>query len=184
MLRLFLAVAVNDQTIVDKIEPIHKALAATNTRMSLVRLENLHFTLKFLGNTSPSLVEPINAIMSKININSFQIELNNLGCFPRPSHPRVIWLGLTKGHEQLASIASFLDKNLKSLGFAQEKRSFKSHLTLARVKSRIDPKLTQLLKDFQNIQIGSCSVNQIVLKQSTLTPQGPNYDTLKTISLL
>ena len=78
MLRLFLAVAVNDQTIVNKIEPIHKALDATNTRMSLVRLENLHFTLKFLGNTSPSLVEPINAIMDKLNVDSFQIELNNL----------------------------------------------------------------------------------------------------------
>ncbi|MFQ5818491.1 MAG: RNA 2',3'-cyclic phosphodiesterase [Candidatus Heimdallarchaeota archaeon] len=183
-LRLFLAVEVKDPAILEKIENIQSELGATKTRMKLVRPENLHFTLKFLGTTPETLVKEISAIMQRIDVKKFPVTIKELGCFPRLSRPRVIWLGLSQGFEHLAKIAKFLDEELYTIGFEREKRLFSAHLTLARIKeSRIDPQLTQQLKELQNIEIGTFIVAEVVLKKSTLTPKGPIYETLKTKSL-
>lgn len=178
-LRLFLAVEISDTVILEKITQIQKRLGDTKTKMTLVRPENLHLTLKFLGNVSETLVDPISDIMQKIDSAPFQVAIDKLGCFPRPARPRVIWLGLSLGYDQLAKIANFLDKNLHALGFEREKRNFSAHLTLARVKSRADPKLVQYLKEYSNVAIGNFVVNEIVLKKSTLTPKGPIYEALR-----
>lgn len=184
MLRLFLAVEINDAVILDKITQIQKKLGDTKTKMTLVRPENLHLTLKFLGNTSETLVDSIFNIMQKIDSAPFQVEIGKLGCFPRPARPRVIWLGLSLGYDQLAQIATFLDKKLHTLGFDREKRKFAAHLTLARVKSRSDPKLVQYLEEYQNVEIGNIAVDEIVLKKSTLTPKGPIYESLRKKTLI
>jgi len=183
-LRLFLAVEINDAVILEKITQIQKRLGNTKTKMTLVRPENLHLTLKFLGNTSETVVDSIFNIMQKIESTPFQVELSKLGCFPRPARPRVIWLGLSMGYDQLAQIATFLDMNLHTLGFEREKRKFAAHLTLARVKSRTVPKLAQYLKEYQDVEIGSFAVDEIVLKKSTLTPKGPIYESLRTKKLI
>ncbi len=183
-LRLFLAVEVKDTAILEKIENIQSELGATKTRMKLVHPENLHFTLKFLGATPETLVNEISAIMQRIDVIKFPVTITELGCFPRLSRPRVIWLGLSQGYDHLAKIAKFLDEELYTIGFEREKRSFSAHLTLARIKeSRIDPQLTQQLKELQNIEIGTFIVEEVVLKKSTLTPKGPIYETLRTKSL-
>ena len=183
MLRLFLAVEVNDTSIYEKIAQIQQNLKATNTKMSIVRPENIHFTLKFLGDSSETLVDPISDIMQQIDLPPFQITISQLGCFPRLSYPRVIWLGVSQGYEQLNQIASFLDKHLHSLGFKREKRKFSAHLTLARVKSRADPNLIQLINDSHDIEIGSIIADEVVLKKSTLTPQGAIYESLRSKKL-
>lgn len=180
-LRLFLAVELKDTTILEKIENIQSELGATKTRMKLVRPENLHFTLKFLGTTPEALVNEISAIMQRIDVKKFPVTITELGCFPRLSRPRVIWLGLSQGFDHLTRIAKFLDEELHTIGFEQEKRPFSAHLTLARIKqSRINPQLAQQLKELQNIEIGTFVVDEVVLKKSTLTPKGPIYETLRS----
>ncbi|MFX0195567.1 MAG: RNA 2',3'-cyclic phosphodiesterase [Candidatus Hodarchaeota archaeon] len=180
-LRLFLAVEVKDSVILEKIKNIQNELGATKTRMKLVRPENLHFTLKFLGTTPEALIDEISAIMQRIDEKKFPVTITELGCFPRLSRPRVIWLGLSQGYDHLVKIAKFLDEELHTIGFEREKRAFSAHLTLARVKeSRIDPQLAHQLKEMQNIEIGNFIVEEIVLKKSTLTPKGPIYETLRT----
>ncbi|MFQ6124159.1 MAG: RNA 2',3'-cyclic phosphodiesterase [Candidatus Heimdallarchaeota archaeon] len=180
-LRLFLAVEVKDPTILEKIKNIQSKLSVTKTRMKLVHPENLHFTLKFLGATPEALIDEIFVIMQKIDVKRFPVTIAELGCFPRLSRPRIIWLGLSQGYDRLAKIAKFLDEELLSFGFEREKRPFSAHLTLARIKdSRIDSQLARQLRELQNIEVGTFFVEEVVLKKSILMPKGPIYETLKT----
>jgi len=141
-----------------------------------VAFENLHITLKFLGEIDDKKKDEITSVITEISkqYTPFKVRLEGLGCFPNPKNPRVLWIGVAEGAETLSEIANELEEKLSQLGFKKEKR-FHAHLTIGRIKKPC--KIDDILH--KNITTESFLVNAITLFKSTLKPDGPIYEELK-----
>ena len=149
-------------------------------KVKAVERENLHITLKFLGEVSEDKLPDIKNCIEKSckDFKKFSIKLKGLGAFPSLSRPRVIWIGVDDGKDVLSEIMRRLDVCFQKLGFKKEK-SYVPHMTIARVKGfiKLDPR-PYLKKDF-----GPVMIEEIKLKKSTLTPKGPIYDDIFVLEL-
>ena len=180
-MRCFLCIEIKKPEVITEILELQEEFKSIDCKIKFVEIENLHFTLKFLGDVEPSLVNEIYSIMQKVPFSEFQINFETVGSFP-PTRPRVIWIGISKGRDELSSITAFLNKSLKSLGFKPEKRKFSPHVTIGRVKYVNDRQsLMKIFEKWKNKFFGVMKANSFQLKKSVLTPKGPIYTTLKQI---
>lgn len=153
-----------------------------------VKPENIHLTLKFLGDTPQTKIIHINSALEKAvsNISSFTILSKGTGVFPNLRQPRVFWAGITTPPE-LLNLQKQIDSELSTLEFEVEKRPFTPHLTLGRVSESANPeiivKVINALTESDSFEFGSVNIQQITLFQSTLSPGGSIYTPLKRISL-
>lgn len=151
--------------------------------LKFVNPEIVHITLKFLGDIKESMVAPVAAALDSIMCEPFEAKVGGLGVFPKPSNPKVLWLGATGNFDALHSDVETV---LKPFKFKEDERGFTAHATLARVKSmNKDQKdaFINVLNELKNIELGGMHVNKVLLKKSTLTPDGPIYETLHTVYL-
>lgn len=152
----------------------------TGADLKPVEPQNIHVTVRFLGNISSETVEKIFEEMKKIQFVSFDIRIHGVGAFPNVKYPRVVWAGITEGADQLRSIFSQLEPRLRGLGFAPDPRGFSPHLTIARVRSgRSKVELAQCITENTNFEFGIIRGQCLKLKRSDLTPKGPVYSTLR-----
>ncbi|MCF7800361.1 RNA 2',3'-cyclic phosphodiesterase, partial [Candidatus Babeliales bacterium] len=140
-------------------------------------VENLHLTLKFLGEISEEEIQKIKEQLRKINFNKFKIEINSLGVFSE-NFIRIIWLHLSN----CDALQKEIDRVLNEIGFEKEKR-FMSHLTIARVK-KIENK-NYFLKKLKQINFDKIvfEVDKFKLKESVLSSRGARYFNLETYNL-
>jgi 2'-5' RNA ligase len=181
-IRAFIAV---DIPVSQKVIEVINELKKIQLNAKIVETENLHLTLKFLGDTDEDLIDKIGEIISDviIDIPSFEITLKKMGVFPNQKYIKVVWIGV-ENTEFLKKIAEKIDSKLGDLGFEKERRSFSAHLTIARVKSpKNKEKLLGLLDKYQETDFQILKVNKIFLKKSVLPPEGPIYTKLKEIDL-
>lgn len=145
-----------------------------------VKLENMHITLKFLGEIDEKQQADISSTIKQIvgKHESFAVNLKDIGCFPNPKYPRVLWVGVEKGSEALCTLAREIDEQLVRLGFKQEKR-FHPHLTIARMRKPCV--IDKILR--HSIVTDTFKSEAVVLCKSTLTPQGPIYEPLEAFPL-
>jgi 2'-5' RNA ligase len=107
-----------------------------------------------------------------------------LGVFPGIKKPRVLWIGISGDIKPLSEIQANLEKNLEKKGFPKENRSFKSHLTLGRVKGNIHPEdLFDTLRSFSDFSSEPFEAKELVLYKSELKPSGALYTKLQTVYL-
>lgn len=145
--------------------------------------ENLHVTLRFLGDITDTLrVNVEEGVSEAISRTSpFSISLGMCGAFPRLDKPRVLWVGLRDGEEEVRSLARRVDTALCPLGFDPEKK-FHPHITVGRVKA-------PLPRDggdrFANLEVTPFrrQVQSVELMKSTLTPKGAIYEVIRKIDL-
>lgn len=157
-------------------------LARTGADLKLVKPENIHITMRFLGNIAPPMVDSIYEIMQKVSFSPFDVEIRDLGAFPKLQYARVVWAGIKNGAEQLSNISSQLEPNLRGLGFRPDRKGFSPHLTFARVRSgRNKAELIRCVKDSVNYEFGIVKAECLRLKRSILTPKGPIYSTLREV---
>jgi 2'-5' RNA ligase len=178
--RAFIAVDVESTS---RLSDLKRSLGESGASLKLVDLENIHLTLKFLGDTDENLVESIVEIMktSVEGIEPFEIELRGTGVFPNPNYMKVIWVGLENAGSLVAA-AKTLNFELSKLGFKREKRGFHPHITVARVKGpKKKNKVQQILKDYKDEFFGSQKVECIRLKKSVLSMEGPTYSTIEEV---
>ena len=179
MVRTFIAVDMNDASIIGKIEKIIDHLKGFNVKMKFVETENLHITLRFLGEISESDVKVIKEnIIDKLKCSPFNMTLKGVGAFPSTENPRVIWIGILEGFETLKNIKKEIDNMLVKNGFKINYEEFVPHLTIARVKFGKSNALSKFLIDYKDIEFGNVNINSIKLKKSTLTKNGPIYNDL------
>ncbi|RLE69292.1 MAG: RNA 2',3'-cyclic phosphodiesterase [Thermoprotei archaeon] len=183
-IRTFIAIDIVDNSILDKIVSVQRDLSSCNARLKLVKRENIHLTLRFLGEITSLLLEDVRKIVEKIEYNSFKITLSGLGAFPSSSNPRVIWIGLSEGAKHAENIFNFLENELKRIGFRPEPKGFSPHITIARVKYGDRRCLSKIINKNINTFFGSMQVTSINLKKSTLTSTGPIYETLYSKKLV
>nr|MDO8100345.1 RNA 2',3'-cyclic phosphodiesterase [Candidatus Njordarchaeota archaeon] len=180
-IRAFIAVELDPQ-LLQKVLQLQQEILAVGADMKAVEAENIHFTLKFLGEIPPYTVNEVIARMDKLDYKSFTIEIAGTGCFPTPRNPRVIWIGVTSGRDEFAKVAKQLENYLREIGFRPEGERFTPHLTIGRVRSgRNRADLIQKLNETLDVEVGKMIVNTIKLKKSMLTPRGPIYTTLHEV---
>lgn len=181
-IRTFISVDIEDPLLLDRIERIKETILTVKTNMKPIEKENLHVTLKFLGEIPVMLIDNIYKVMQNVKMKPFEIEIKGLGAFPSITRPRVIWIGITKGATELKEIFRQLETGLRKIGIKPESRGFEPHITIARVKSgKNRDKLIKILHQLSDVEIGTMKVTCIRLKQSTLTFKGPIYKTLREV---
>ena len=182
-MRAFIAVEIDDLT-KQKISDLISNLKKSKTDVKWITEDQMHLTLKFLGNIDKDKVRDIANTLSNIsnNFKSFTISLSNIGAFPNLNRPRVIWLGIDKGAGYLKNLNEKIENELEKLGFEKEDREFNPHLTLGRVKTSKDlSELKKLLNETRFSLKNDININELILFQSTLTPRGATYSKLSTI---
>ncbi len=178
LIRTFIAVELNPG-FTEKIRELQERFSGFD--LKFVDPELVHITLKFLGNVEESRVSAISAALDSITCEPFEAKVGGLGVFPKPSNPRVLWLGATGNFRALHDNVENL---LEPFKFEKDDREFTAHSTLARVKflkKEQKNSFINIVKELKDIEIGTMWVNKVLLKKSTLTPKGPIYETLHTV---
>ena len=174
-MRLFIAIEIPEE-VKDHIVKIQENIDTTANKIKFVNPNQIHLTLKFLGEVQPNNLEEIKNNLKKITLKPFSVVLDKIGVFPSESYIRVIWVGLNP-EDKILDLQKNIDENLKKL-FKKEK-DFKPHLTLARVKYIEDKKaFVDKLKKI-NVENKKIDINSFKLIKSTLTPKGPIYEDLE-----
>lgn len=181
MVRAFIAISCPDE-LKKAILEIQKSINKFG-RMRLVEPENIHMTLKFLGNVDDNkLNELINALDFISNNKKFEVSLKGVGAFPGPGYVRVLWLGVDKGSDRIQMIQKGIDDKLESYGFKKDNR-FHPHFTLARVKSIDKENIKRFLQENSDLEFGKFLIRRIDLMGSKLSPTGPTYSVTHTFEL-
>jgi 2'-5' RNA ligase len=180
--RGFIAVEI---TATPEIISLENSLANTRADIKLVEPENIHITLKFLGDTDEQHMDAIEQIIreSVRGITPFPITLQGTGVFPNQHYMKVAWIGITNA-DNLVKISQSLDEKLTALGFKKENRRFSPHLTIGRIRTaKNKDQLLDAIRQYTSTEFATQQVETITLKKSDLTQKGPIYTTLRTITL-
>jgi len=184
VIRAFVAVDLEPQTV----QKIAETIARLRPRMPVIRWlppTNFHLTLKFLGDIEEAKVAPIAAALERelYPFSCFTINAKGLGVFPDLKRPRILWVGLVGG--ELNALASTAEKALVPFGFAAEKKTFTPHLTIGRWRQfNGSPKeLGDEIEKWRGHDFGRSNVDEVILFQSVLKPEGAVYRPLKTVAL-
>ncbi len=183
-LRLFVAVTLPAE-IRDQLAEVQGRLRAAQADVGWVRPENIHLTLKFLGEIDRKRVDRIRAALAEAAASAapFVLTLSGVGTFGG-SLPRVVWVGVTEGAPRLADLARRVEVGLGRAGVPKERREFSGHLTLGRVRSpRNVERLRAALAAEPATPIGTVRVGEFVLMQSQLQPGGSIYTALQRYGL-
>jgi 2'-5' RNA ligase len=184
-MRLFIAINI-DPSLKAPLGAIQEKLKATRAPVSWVKVDNLHFTLKFLGEVAESRVPALREVFGRslAGVPSFPLALGGLGTFPPTARPRVIWIGVQRGAAEVERLRGRVEEMLVPLGFPREARPFHPHLTLGRVKQggRLDA-LHECLRRMEAGEVGRMQVASVELMQSRLHPAGAIYAPVETVPL-
>lgn len=148
-----------------------------------VKVDNLHLTIKFLGDTPLSRIQQVSGILNEISVNTkpFHLLLDGTGAFPSWQRPRTIWIGLQPSME-LLSFFQKMDSSLSKIAIPPEGKKYSPHLTLCRISDHAEPTNVQLLnRQIQSIPIPTklvWMVNKVTFFKSILKPGGPVYSVL------
>ena len=139
-----------------------------------VRPEQMHLTLRFLGDTDTGKLPAIQAAMDAVAAGNtpFEMHLESVGCFPNPRRPRIIWVGLVGEDARLSALKKALDEALIPLGRPLENKPFRAHLTLGRVKDERSAAGIDWTTDVPPLAL---TVSALHLIESELRPNGPVY---------
>lgn len=177
MIRIFIGVEINDQTrkrLLDEMAYLKRTAPAVKWAPP----ENLHFTLKFIGNIpTADLGEVLTATEEAAKeVEPFTLSIEGLGCFPDPERPRIIWAGCGMGSDDMTRLAKSIEDACAEFGYQPEKRLYTPHLTLGRVKHPRDAaELAPLIEDGRREHFGDVYVDSAVVFMSELKRKGARY---------
>lgn len=188
-MRCFIAIDI-DEKIRAGIADLQKQLAAKvdikKSDVKWVEPENIHLTLKFLGEVDDARIPEIRGITERVasTHNKFTLDIETVSSFGGRS-AKVVWVGAGKGADELLALQKDLDEHLTLAGYPSEEREFSAHLTLCRVRNpKAGIKLAEACKTFEDYSIGSISADALCVYQSQLTPAGPIYTLLVSHKLI
>jgi 2'-5' RNA ligase len=182
-IRSFIAIDIEDPEVISKILSIQEEICSSSAKLKPVERENLHLTLKFLGEVEEGKLAHVKDTMDDIlkKFSKFRMKLKGIGAFPTINRPNVVWIGVEEGRDSFVRVAIELDRALSRMGFQRE-REIEPHLTVARVKGPIG-NLPEVIRRLSDIEIGYIDVREVKLKKSTLTPKGPIYEDMYIVEL-
>ncbi|MFX1262097.1 MAG: RNA 2',3'-cyclic phosphodiesterase [Promethearchaeota archaeon] len=176
--RVFLSIDIDDEALLSRITHIQSLLDRQSVKMKLVERGNIHFTLRFLGDTPHTKIDRIRDELSDIRYGSFAIRIDGVGAFPSTSRPRVIWVGVSENEERVKDLKLNIDDRLGNIGYSRD-RKFHAHATIARVRAVRDrDRIRENIEHLVDEPVGTMTVDCFRMTKSTLTSSGPIYETL------
>lgn len=174
-MRCFIAINLTKETL-SNIGDFSKKLAEADfLKANFVKSDNLHLTLKFLGDIDAGKVQEIKRLLEQLKFGPFEICIKGVGGFPNENFVKVLWLGIEKGAGETTKLQRDLDDKLARIDFQRDKR-FVPHLTIARVKYvRDKSSLSNLFSENHDKEFGSFWCDELHLIKSELTPGGLVY---------
>lgn len=172
MKRLFVAVPLTEE-IKEQITPLREELKASGADLKLVALENLHFTLKFLGDVDENKIPAIVEKLFLLQWKPFSLSVRGVGVFPSLERINVVWVGI-----ESVELIALMKKINQTLNYIRkEEHPETPHLTIARVKSgRNKEQLPLLAEKYKNTLFGEMKVDKIILFESGLGKDGLKYE--------
>lgn len=175
-MRAFLAVDLSDEVVQELIR-IQNELKNVSPDVKWVEPDNIHLTLKFLGEIQENKIPEIENVIKNIaeGCSKFEVSLFKAGAFPKLDFPKVLWVGIDKNCHVIEEVAKNIEDKLGKIGFPKEERPFSAHLTIGRVRS---PKNKDKLREkilACEVKPLVCVVDKIVLYRSQLTSGGAVY---------
>ena len=189
VIRAFIAIKLS-AGVLERIEQVALDL---KTRMDSVPIrwvptENIHLTLKFLGNVSTANLEILKDILGKVvsNHHECDISVGGIGVFPKPHNPRVIWVGM-KVPQELINLQREIEIETARLGYSREHRPFSPHLTFGRVSRNASTRdvhiIAENLESYKVGFLGATRVRTVYLFRSDLKPEGAEYTPIYSVAL-
>ncbi len=175
-MRLFIAIPL-PKGIKEILRTVQQKISKESGTYSMVEPENIHLTLKFLGETPEKEVRKIADAIQKIKFSSFTLSLSIMGVFPSEKYARVIWVGLKESRE-LHQLHEQIEEIMQQCGFPKE-TEFAAHLTIARVKTVKNKEIFMESIRKINVDEKEFPVSSICLISSTLTSKGQVYETIE-----
>jgi 2'-5' RNA ligase len=180
-MRTFIAVPTT-AAVRTRVATVIERLRGAGASVKWVPPEQVHFTLKFLGEVEDEATPEVCARVTEAvgHVPPFRVHVQGVGAFPRPSRPRTIWLGAREGEAQMTSLHQAIDRTLEPMGFHREQRRFVPHLTVGRLRSgsRHVETLAAELARHADYDGGTMAVAEVVVMASFLERTGPTYQPL------
>ena len=181
-IRAFVAVDMDEASVISKLVEAQRALRDLGADLKLVEPENIHATVRFLGEVPAATIELVKEQMNEVKFSAFDMEFTGLGAFPNLRKINVVWVGMRKGKEEISRIFEQLEPRFRKSGFEPDNRGFSPHVTIARVKTgRMREELAKFVDEMRDTPFGVIHVEEVRLKRSVLMPKGPAYSTIHTI---
>lgn len=188
-MRLFIAVPVSGGFL-EGARNIQELLKRSNADVKWVPLENMHFTVRFLGETPAERLDDIKQAVKRAGtLPAFSVSMGGAGAFPSIERPRVLWVGISDGANALKEIADVVNSALAEKGFPAADRPFSPHLTLGRMRSlkgaaQLKRSLSEIprMENPPRLDVNSVELIESVLGMRLKAP-GPAYKTLFSSSL-
>ncbi|MFB6069060.1 MAG: RNA 2',3'-cyclic phosphodiesterase [Halobacterium sp.] len=184
-MRLFVSVDLPDEFA----QPLQDLQAefADADGLNFVDPTQAHVTLKFLGDVDDDRVDDLGDALADAvaaaDVAPFDAELGGLGVFPSLEYISVVWLGVGDGSAELARLHEAVEAEFVDRGFDPEDHDFTPHVTLARMEHAGGKELVQDLVRDRHPKVGTMRVEDVRLTESTLTHEGPEYETVRSVGL-
>jgi len=185
IIRSFIAIEL-PQSLKENIEHYISDMRKVQEGIKWIKTENLHITLKFIGDRSREVTEIVKSALFRIDFNegNFKIEIAHTGAFPNRKNPRVIWLGMRSIPDNaLLELQTSIEDTLDLAGIERDTRRFSAHLTIGRVKHPQDFSPFRTYLDHHSFNPQTIEINSFSLIKSILKPAGPQYSNLIKYSL-
>ncbi len=185
-LRTFVAVLLSPE-LKSRINVVQQDLRQIHCDVKWTAEENLHITLKFLGEVKENRMGEVcsaveNAAVGKFD--PFDLCIGGVGAFPNTKKPQIIWIGAKSGSETLAKLAASIEDELCRLGFERERKRFSAHITIGRARSSKGfEDLSRAIQKAGELDFGIQRVESAAIMTSDLRPTGPIYTAVKEIKL-
>lgn len=183
-MRAFIAVDI-DEVVRKEIDGImtrlKKGAQFTSANPAWVSADNIHITLKFLGEISDDMIPKIEKVLKKTAAETkpFDLEIRKIGVFPDMHRPKVVWIGIDHGKKLLFNLQENLEKKMVLNEFESEDRPFSPHITIARLKSlKGTAQFMDVVHSHVSCSAGTCLIKELILFKSVLKPGGPEYTPL------
>ncbi len=164
---------------------VSSELSRAGAEVNWVKPGNIHLTLKFLGEIPQNKFIQAGMAVSRTKgrVGPIMARLGELGAFPVLDKPRVVWAGLSQGQAECVQAFQAIEEELAAIGFQREERKFWPHLTLGRLRSsRNTAELARLIRETR-LPPQEFPFKALSLVKSTLTPQGPAYESVNSVYL-
>ena len=184
-MRIFIGIKL-DEPLMEQIEKFLEPIKNINSPVRWVKRENLHITLKFIGEVPNEKFQQIAAVLSqnKFTTDSFDLQITGCGKFGKGNALNILWIGINH-HKKLEEIYSTLENLLSKGGIAKENRPFNPHITVGRNRKSFNFKsIIRILEEKQFEFISNLKVSQFQIFKSELTPDGPIYTIMKELPLV
>jgi RNA 2',3'-cyclic 3'-phosphodiesterase len=183
-MRLFVALEI-PSTARENLAALLKSLGRVSPQTRWARPENLHVTLKFIGEVPQTRLAAIRGALASVRSGQpVTLDFRGLGFFPNEKHPRVFWAGI-EASPNLKMLAADIEKAAERLGLPREQRPFSPHLTLARfAPPGLPEKLRSAIQENAGREFGALRTSQFHLIESKLKSSGAEYTTLERFAFV